>query len=70
MTKRANDKKESNKKEKVPRKVINLKNGVVARNPIADVKHNAVVGIDFGTKSTIVVLQDGDEQIVQCVWHG
>lgn len=62
--KEGDDKKESNKKEKVPRKVINLKNGVVARNPIADVKHNAVVGIDFGTKSTIVVLQDGDEQIV------
>ena len=46
------------------KRVLKLTNGVVARNPIADVKHNAVVGIDFGTKSTIVALQDGDEQII------
>ena len=44
--------------------VLRLKDGVIARNPIADVKHDAVVGIDFGTKSTIVALQDGDEQII------
>ena len=46
------------------KRVLALKNGVIARNPIADVKHDAVVGIDFGTKSTIVALQDGDDQII------
>ncbi len=44
--------------------VLKLKEGVIARNPLADVKHDAVVGIDFGTKSTIVALQDGDDQII------
>lgn len=44
--------------------VLRLTDGVIARNPLADVKHDAVVGIDFGTKSTIVALQDGDDQIV------
>ena len=44
--------------------VLKLTDGVIARNPLADVKHDAVVGIDFGTKSTIVALQDGDDQIV------
>lgn len=48
----------------VKKHVIKLENGVIARNPLADVKHDAVVGIDFGTKSTIVALQDGDDQIV------
>lgn len=33
----------------------------VARNPLSDVKDNCIVGIDFGTKSTIVVYQDGNE---------
>lgn len=33
----------------------------VARNPLADVKNNCIVGIDFGTKSTIVVYQDGND---------
>lgn len=46
------------------KRVLALKNGVIARNPIADVKHDAVVGIDFGTKSTIVALQNGDDQII------
>ena len=46
------------------KRVLSLKNGVIARNPIADVKHDAVVGIDFGTKSTIVALQDGDDNII------
>ena len=45
-------------------RIIKLSGGAVARNPLYDVKHNAVVGIDFGTKSTIVALQDGDEQII------
>jgi len=42
---------------------VKLKQDVVARNPQADVKMNAVVGIDFGTRSTIVAVQDGDEDI-------
>lgn len=46
------------------KKILRLKDGVIARNPIADVRHNSVVGIDFGTKSTIVALQDGDDQII------
>lgn len=46
------------------KRVLKLKEGVVARNPLVDVKHNAVVGIDFGTKSTIVTAQDGDEEII------
>ena len=32
-----------------------------ARNPICDIKKNGLIGIDFGTKSTIVSIQDGDE---------
>lgn len=43
---------------------IQLANSAIARNPVTDVHHNAVVGIDFGTKSTIVAVQDGDEQII------
>lgn len=31
---------------------------VYARNPIADIKSDSVIGIDFGTKSTVVVYQD------------
>lgn len=46
------------------KKVLRLKHGVIARNPVADVRHDAVVGIDFGTKSTIVALQDGDDRII------
>lgn len=32
-----------------------------ARNPAADIRWDGIVGIDFGTKSTVVVYQDGDE---------
>lgn len=33
-----------------------------ARNPKSDIRHGAVVGIDFGTKSTVVVrLRDGED---------
>ncbi|MDE7194945.1 MAG: hypothetical protein K2O14_13415 [Oscillospiraceae bacterium] len=38
---------------------IELKNPVVARNPLADIKKNGIIGIDFGTKSTVVVCKDG-----------
>lgn len=40
--------------------VIKLAKPLVARNPIADIHWDGVVGIDFGTKSTVVVYQDGD----------
>lgn len=33
-------------------------NSVYARNPMADIREDSVVGIDFGTKSTVVVYQD------------
>lgn len=33
----------------------------VGRNPLSDIKEDGLIGIDFGTKSTIVVYQDGDD---------
>ena len=32
-----------------------------ARDPISDIHENGLIGIDFGTKSTIVSVQDGNE---------
>lgn len=40
---------------------IKLEEGLIARNPIADIKYDGVIGIDFGTKSTVVVYQDNTE---------
>ena len=40
---------------------VNLDKELMARNPIADIKEGGVVGIDFGTKSTIVVHQENSE---------
>ncbi|MGL4990627.1 MAG: hypothetical protein ACRC57_05595 [Sarcina sp.] len=37
---------------------IALEESLVARNPYSDLKKNGVVGIDFGTKSTVVVYQE------------
>ncbi|MGL4453981.1 MAG: hypothetical protein ACRCTZ_22760 [Sarcina sp.] len=37
---------------------IKLTESLVARNPRSDLKANGVVGIDFGTKSTVVVFQE------------
>lgn len=36
----------------------------IARNPLADIQQDGVVGIDFGTKSTVVVCQNGDDTIM------
>lgn len=36
----------------------------IGRNPAADVREDGIIGIDFGTKSTIVVYQDGDDHIL------
>lgn len=33
---------------------------LVGRNPVADIRWDGVAGIDFGTKSTVVVYQDGN----------
>jgi hypothetical protein len=40
--------------------LLNGKFGLVARNPLADIKKNGVVGIDFGTKSTVVTYLDNN----------
>lgn len=38
-----------------------LKTPILARNPILDIKEDGVIGIDFGTKSTVVVFQENKE---------
>lgn len=40
---------------------IELKEKLVARNPVCDINENGVIAIDFGTKSTIVVYQSDIE---------
>ena len=37
---------------------------LIARNPAADVNYDGIIGIDFGTKSTVVVYQDNRERII------
>ncbi len=44
--------------------MINLNTAFYGRNPVADVKSDGIVGIDFGTKSTVVTVQNGTETIV------
>lgn len=39
---------------------LKLNEKIMARNPILDVKEDGVIGIDFGTKSTIVVYQENN----------
>jgi hypothetical protein len=36
--------------------------GIIARNPVRDVHRNGVVAIDFGTKSTVVVIRNSDNK--------
>lgn len=43
---------------------------LVARNPIADIKENGVVGIDFGTKSTVVTYLDNNNILPMRVGTG
>ncbi len=43
---------------------ITVSPSLVARNPLADVREDGIVGIDFGTKSTIVVYQNGSDTIL------
>lgn len=42
---------------------IELSKKLVARNPLADIQQDGIVGIDFGTKSTVVVFQNGNDKI-------
>lgn len=41
-----------------------LEKEIMARNPIADIKEDGIIGIDFGTKSTVVVFMEGREYIM------
>ena len=41
-----------------------LEKEIIARNPKADIVEGGVVGIDFGTKSTVVVMQKDNEEII------
>lgn len=43
---------------------IKLDSPLYGRNPVADVKPDGIVGIDFGTKSTVVTVQNGTETIM------
>lgn len=38
-----------------------LEDELVARNPLSDVNHDGVIGIDFGTRSTVVVFQEASD---------
>lgn len=44
--------------------MLHIKGGIIARDPGSDIKYNAVVGIDFGTKSTIVAVLDDNDNII------
>ena len=47
-----------------PKYTAKLKQPLIARNPEADVNYDGIIGIDFGTKSTVVVYQDNRERII------
>lgn len=51
-------------KSSAGKKRVDIKPSLVARNPLADVRRDGIVGIDFGTKSTIVVYQNGSDTIL------
>ena len=53
-----------NEKQNSSRFQINTDLNLTARNPLADVRDDGIVGIDFGTKSTIVVYQNGSDTIM------
>ncbi len=43
---------------------------LIARNPLADIRENGVVGIDFGTKSTVVTYLDNNKILPMRVGTG
>ncbi|MBQ7199439.1 MAG: hypothetical protein IJS29_09270 [Selenomonadaceae bacterium] len=43
---------------------VTLKNPIYARNPTADINASGIVGIDFGTKSTVVVYENERGKII------
>ena len=43
---------------------INLKEKIYARDPVADINAAGIVGIDFGTKSTVVVYENERGEII------
>lgn len=47
-----------------PKYTAKLKQPMIARNPEADINPDGIIGIDFGTKSTVVVYQDNTERII------
>lgn len=46
-----------------PEKYSNYDNSMISRDPRNDIRKNGVIGIDFGTKSTVVVKQEGTNEI-------
>lgn len=42
--------------------IVRLEKPLVARNPLIDIHEDGLIGIDFGTKSTIVSKRDGRER--------
>ncbi|WP_337102114.1 hypothetical protein [Paenibacillus sp. YIM B09110] len=48
-----------------------FENGAIARHPVSDIRYDGVVGIDFGTKSTVVVFQrDGEHTLPMRIGMG
>lgn len=43
--------------------IASLEKPLIARNPVADIHEDGLIGIDFGTKSTIVSKRDGRDKI-------
>lgn len=68
QTDRSDQKKNSGNKQgqkKTEGMCFHFQEGVFARNPVEDIMEDGVVGIDFGTKSTIVVRLDEHSEIRQ-----
>lgn len=47
-----------------PKYTAKISKPMIARNPEADINPDGIIGIDFGTKSTVVVFQDNRERII------
>lgn len=49
-------------KAKEGQAIVSLDKSLIARNPATDIREDGLIGIDFGTKSTIVSKRDGREK--------